>query len=232
MSWRVARSLEQLRSELNQAAPHRSKSADGGIGDEEHATRASDHNPWAPLPGGGVVTARDFTHDPKGGLDCEVLGMFLRAKAKAGDRRVKYVIWDRRIASVRDDWAWRPYHGTSPHTHHLHLSVAPAQRLFDDDTPWRWGKSAPEPAKTNTPSTAGQGWGAYYLGRPGARTVRLFSAGADVKVLQAFIGTASDGYFGAKTQAAVKNYQRMRGLQVDGVVGPRTWAPIVGALRL
>ena len=34
---------------------------------------------------------------------------------------------------------------------------------------------------------------------------------------------AMDGIFGAKTLAAVRAFQRSRGLQVDGVVGPLTW---------
>ncbi len=35
-----------------------------------------------------------------------------------------------------------------------------------------------------------------------------------------------DGIFGAGTEAAVKRFQGDRGLTVDGVVGPRTWAEI------
>jgi peptidoglycan hydrolase-like protein with peptidoglycan-binding domain len=35
-----------------------------------------------------------------------------------------------------------------------------------------------------------------------------------------------DGIFGAKTEAAVKRFQRDNGLTADGVVGPRTWDKI------
>jgi len=36
-----------------------------------------------------------------------------------------------------------------------------------------------------------------------------------------------DGSFGARTEAAVKAFQSRRGLQVDGIVGPRTWAALL-----
>jgi len=42
MSWRLARSLEPLRNEVNAAAPNRSKASDGTIGDTAHSSRASD----------------------------------------------------------------------------------------------------------------------------------------------------------------------------------------------
>ena len=35
-----------------------------------------------------------------------------------------------------------------------------------------------------------------------------------------------DGIFGASTEAAVRRFQGDRGLTVDGIVGPRTWAEI------
>lgn|GEM_PF-1607643 len=41
-------------------------------------------------------------------------------------------------------------------------------------------------------------------------------------------GTA-DGIFGARTEGAVRSYQASRGIEVDGVVGPNTWAQLNGA---
>ena len=37
-----------------------------------------------------------------------------------------------------------------------------------------------------------------------------------------------DGIFGARTDAAVRAYQYVMGLPVDGVVGPKTWAALLG----
>lgn len=36
----------------------------------------------------------------------------------------------------------------------------------------------------------------------------------------------ADGKFGAKTEAAVKQFQRDQGLEADGIVGPKTWAAL------
>lgn len=36
----------------------------------------------------------------------------------------------------------------------------------------------------------------------------------------------ADGDFGAETEAAVRNFQRANGLEVDGICGPKTWAAL------
>lgn len=130
MSWRVANSLETLRRQLDTRFPARSRSADGSIGDATHQRRgsASDHNPWF---GPGIVTARDFTHDPAHGLD---IGLVAGQLLDSRDPRIKYVIANRRIGTNRS-WRWEPYGGPNPHEAHFHLSVV-ADARCDEAHDW------------------------------------------------------------------------------------------------
>ncbi len=136
MAWRVADSLNVLLGQLNAAAPGRSKVSDGSIGDAAHRSRTSDHNPWIQDGGVGVVSARDFTHDPGAGAD---MASFTEGLRLSRDRRIKYVIHDRRIFagdSGISPWVWRPYSGSNPHTVHAHVSVRSQDYLYDDTSAW------------------------------------------------------------------------------------------------
>ena len=84
-SWRVAKSLETLRRQVNDMAPGRSTASDGTIGDQSHQIRNSDHNPNAD----NVVTAMDITHDPAHGVDAGAMAEMLRLSQ---DPRIKYII--------------------------------------------------------------------------------------------------------------------------------------------
>lgn len=65
------------------------------------------------------------------------------------------------------------------------------------------------------------------------KTLRNGSKGTQVKVLQwllkekGFDAGAIDGIFGSKTSAAVKAYQKAKGLEVDAVVGNITWSKLL-----
>jgi peptidoglycan hydrolase-like protein with peptidoglycan-binding domain len=54
------------------------------------------------------------------------------------------------------------------------------------------------------------------------------SHGETVKKLQAGLGTGADGEFGPGTEAAVRAFQESKGLEVDGIAGPKTLALIDG----
>ena len=136
--WRVAEALLQLRKQVNVLAPARSKASDGTIGDPAHQSRASDHNAWVTDGAKGVVTAMDITHDPAHGCDSEKLAEALRA---ARDPRIKYIISNRKIAASepkqgKPAWAWRPYGGSNPHDHHVHISVQPDKAKYDSTAKW------------------------------------------------------------------------------------------------
>lgn len=142
--WTIASALDTLHGEINAAGPNRSRASDGGIGDPRHAQRSSDHNPCVCCQ---IVCARDWTHDPKHGLDCQKLADFLESRAQAGDVRVKYVIWKKRIMSGPNQrnpcGIWRAYTGKNAHTKHLHLSVT--HEHVDDAAPWGWPPAPAEP---------------------------------------------------------------------------------------
>ncbi len=125
MEWRVARSLDVLKAQLDALYPNRSKISDGSIGDAAHASRKSDHNPDAY----GIVRARDFTHDPD-----DLSGHWLAGVlTKYRDPRIKYIIWNSRIWYPGS--GWQAYYGPNPHTKHLHLSVV-ADARADETRKW------------------------------------------------------------------------------------------------
>ncbi len=136
--WRVAKALLALREQVNAMAPTRRKKSDGTIGDAAHASRDSDHNPWVRDAGVGVVTAMDITHNPDGGCDAGALANTLLASR---DPRIKYVIFNRRIASHLQKgpaapFQWRPYGGSNPHTKHVHISVRDVKTAYDATDRW------------------------------------------------------------------------------------------------
>lgn len=213
MAWRVAKSLLALRDQVNGRWPSRRKDSDGSIGNAEHSSRTSDHNPNA----AGVVCAIDITHDPASGCDSYALAEVLRANR---DPRIKYIISNRKIASGSDGpaaWAWRKYSGANPHDHHVHISVKSQKALYDTEGDW---KLAGMPSPSETPA---------YV--PPPPTLRLGDKGPNVQTLQGRLNANGaalkvDGDFGQATRDAVKAAQKRAKLHVDGICGPMTWATL------
>jgi lysozyme family protein len=180
--WRGAKALFRLRDQINAAFPARSKASDGLIGDAAHATRASDHNPWVIDNGVGVVTAMDITHDPAHGCDAGALAQSLW---QSRDRRIKYIIWNRKIANSQPigaapAWAWRSYTGANPHNHHFHLSVLAERAAYDNVDGWTIAAPAPEAVvDANVQSAALIGAGLEAL--PGADDRPLFERLVDAQ---------------------------------------------------
>lgn len=112
-------------------------------------------------------------------------------------------------------------------THHSGLSGQSTSCPGDDLRAW---VRAGMPVDGEVPPvTAGGPYEDYRQGvQPGARTLRQYSAGDDVRVVQRAAGTRDDGYYGWATVAAVKGYQAEHGLSVDGVTGSETWGAILG----
>lgn len=210
MAWRLAKSLETLRKQVNVEYPNRSKDSDGSIGDEAHASRSSDHNPWIKDPAGGpnVVSAIDITHDPKGGFDSYLFAEMLRHNR---DDRIKYVISNRKIFSATQDaWNWRPYSGSNPHDHHVHISVREDKGHYDNIRPWTLDKMVIPPEVANPV-------------QPLRPKLAYGSSGQDVGYLQRMLGLPDTDAFDQRTRDAVIEFQKRFGLAADGIVGPYTW---------
>lgn len=144
-TWRTAKSLDVLLAEVNAAAPNRNKSYDGSIGDTAHAARVSDHNPNA----AGVVRARDITDDPANGCDADTIAeqVALLLGKHPALKTGAYVIRSRRIISAdRIREGWRPYDGSNPHDHHVHVSVTTMSGSSGYDSTATWGVLAKTPA--------------------------------------------------------------------------------------
>lgn len=137
IDWRLAKSLAQLRTQLDALHPNRNKAWDGTKGDERHASIVSDHNPDSR----GIVCAMDITHDPPHECNAALIAERLRASK---DGRIKYLIFDHFILRSYDKpgiprWTWASYTNTDfPHDHHLHISII--GELADATSEWSLGK--------------------------------------------------------------------------------------------
>ena len=69
------------------------------------------------------------------------------------------------------------------------------------------------------------------------KTIKINSTGFDVLYLQQLLKAKGyksiydDGVFGPNTEAAVRNFQLVQGLVVDGIVGPNTWKKLISVLN-
>lgn len=218
--WRLATPI----AELQTWAKANGVSILGTIGNQDHlvAEPPQDHTPFSatawpvPLPG-FVVTAIDLA-------DTNGLGQAILTQARAGKLPwLKYVIFANKVYSHWDNFQEGKYNSDS----HVHMSIRSdwcdtSIGTFDPQS------STPAPAPAPAPTASGLPHFAN-----GSRTLSLKSPvmrGTDVRALQLFIGESwcgkADGEYGPKTVAGVKRYQAMRGLKVDGIAGPKTWAPI------
>jgi hypothetical protein len=116
-----------LRDQIDRRWPRRQKDSDGWVGDSAHASRgaASDHNPNK----AGIVHAIDVDESlgtySNGGTARVLANQLLdyAASGLPGSNRLKYVVYENRIASgtYRKTW-WKWRHGNYAHTAHIHIS--------------------------------------------------------------------------------------------------------------
>ena len=127
---KLCKAGQQLREQIDDDYPSRSRKSDGWIADARHLAKGnSDH-----IPRDGIVRALDITSD-LGAHSEEVFALVekIRKTAKRGDKRIKYIIHNKRIASPILNWKWRKYKGSNPHISHFHISFT---TLGDDNGKW------------------------------------------------------------------------------------------------
>ncbi|SNY29092.1 hypothetical protein [Paractinoplanes atraurantiacus] len=132
--WSLVPCLVKLRSEFNGIAPNRDRESDGSKGDAAHAARDSDHNPDRR----GLVHAIDVDVDLRQpGLVMEDVVQFLVDRCRRGlERRLTYIISNRRIWSAAYSWRERSYSGSNAHDKHTHFSASDAPALEASTASW------------------------------------------------------------------------------------------------
>lgn len=198
-SWILVPCLGQLRTELNRIAPNRDTSSDGTIGDAAHQSRVSDHNddevgkvPIRDADGTHEVHAYDADKDLRElNLTMEMVVQHIVARCRSGaEKRLRYVIYNRRIWEASNGWRQRNYDGDNAHTEHAHFSASYETAL--------------------EASTAS--WGLDEIGGDDM-LIRKGDSGEEVRFWQHVLTDINyspgeaDGEYGPKTEAAINRYR-------------------------
>jgi len=146
--WVLIPCLKALFAEFDRIAPSRDHASDGSVGDAAHQNEVSDHNPDE----SGNVPIHDADHvnevhaiDVDNNLNSPDLGsdpmekvvQFLLGRCRSGaEKRLRYMIYNRRIWSASSGWVQKTYTGASPHTEHAHFSASYETNLEASTVSW------------------------------------------------------------------------------------------------
>ena len=127
----------RLRDQVNARFPNRDKRSDGWIGDRAHTQRESDHNPVD-----NVVYALDLDENmgsgrARNGRTAQHLANQLIAYAMSdlpGHNRIKYVVYEGKIASGTYRKTWWKWRGGKDWAHYQHIHISFQKSAKHDNT--------------------------------------------------------------------------------------------------
>lgn len=136
--------LDALFDEFNEVAPDRDKSTDGWIGDTSHQASTSDHNPDetgnVPIHDADSkdeVHAIDVDKDLHEDFTMEDAVQLILGRCRSGkEKRLRYIIYNRRIWEADEGWDEDSYSGSNPHDKHAHFSASYETKYEDDRSSW------------------------------------------------------------------------------------------------
>lgn len=144
--WILVPCLVALRNDFNRLAPDRDKASDGSVGDAAHADSVSDHNPdetgHVPISDSDKINEVHAIDVDSSGpwptrQSMESIVQHLLARCRSGqERRLRYIIYGRRIWSASSDWVQKAYAGSNPHIAHAHFSASYDTTREADASPW------------------------------------------------------------------------------------------------
>jgi len=143
--WILIPCLKALFAEFDRIAPSRDRASDGSIGDTVHQNEVSDHN--ADETGSVPIHDADHVNEVhaidvdnnlrESDLTMERVVQFLLARCRSGaEKRLRYIIYNRRIWSASSGWVQKTYTGPSPHTEHAHFSASYETLLEASTASW------------------------------------------------------------------------------------------------
>lgn len=144
-SWTLIPCLKCLFAEFDRIAPGRDHASDGSVGDTVHQHEVSDHNPdetgSVPIHDADKVNevhAIDVDNNlNESDLTMEKVVQFLLGRCRSGEeKRLRYIIYNRRIWSASSNWVQKTYTGASPHTEHAHFSASYTSGLEASTASW------------------------------------------------------------------------------------------------